>query len=51
VLYSFAGGGDGATPQGTLLDSNGVMYGTTSAGGNGGCFDNAGCGTVFEVVP
>ncbi len=51
VLYNFAGGSDGSAPQGTLLDSNGVLYGTTSTGGNEGCFSNAGCGTVFEVVP
>ncbi len=51
VLYSFAGGGDGATPEGTLLLGNDTLYGTTTIGGNGGCFDNSGCGTVFEAVP
>jgi uncharacterized repeat protein (TIGR03803 family) len=51
TLYSFAGGSDGATPQGSLLYSNGSLYGVTQSGGNGGCFDNAGCGTVFAVVP
>lgn len=49
VLYSFAGGSDGATPQGTLLLSNGNLYGVTFSGGNGDCFDNEGCGTAFEV--
>jgi uncharacterized repeat protein (TIGR03803 family) len=50
VLYSFAGGSDGATPQGTLLLSSGNFYGVTFSGGNGGCYDDAGCGTVFEVA-
>jgi hypothetical protein len=51
VLYSFAGGSDGAMPAGTILPVNGALYGTTMAGGNGGCFDNSGCGTVFQVTP
>lgn len=47
VLYSFAGGADGANPEAgvTLLSSNGVLYGTTYNGGT------AGMGTVFEVIP
>jgi uncharacterized repeat protein (TIGR03803 family) len=40
-------------PYGTLaLDASGNLYGTSSAGGSGrygGC-ENAGCGTVFELV-
>lgn len=45
VLYSFAGGTDGADPQAELtLDAAGNLYGTTSAGGS------AGNGTVFELV-
>ncbi len=51
VLYSFAGGSDGATPQGTLLSAGGNLYGITFAGGNGGCVNSQGCGTVFEVTP
>jgi len=51
VLYSFAGGSDGATPQGSLLLDNGALFGATLAGGSSGCFDNTGCGTVFEIVP
>jgi len=59
VLHSFAGAangqqvGDGADPNGGLiLDSNGVVYGTTYYGGNasGEC-GAAGCGTVFKLVP
>jgi len=48
VLYSFAGGTDGAGPAAPLLVSNTTLYGTTSSGGTG-C--TSGCGTVFAVVP
>lgn len=46
VLYSFAGGTDGATANGGGLveGSDGNFYGMTSAGG-------AGYGTVFRVTP
>ncbi|MFY9663189.1 MAG: choice-of-anchor tandem repeat GloVer-containing protein [Candidatus Cybelea sp.] len=46
VLYSFAGGStDGAYPYASLLDVNGVLYGTTQSGGayNGG--------TLFAITP
>lgn len=46
VLYSFAGGTDGAGPYGGVVrDSAGNLYGTTSAGGSPTCQ----CGTVFKV--
>jgi uncharacterized repeat protein (TIGR03803 family) len=46
VLHSFIGGQDGSYPQGAVvLDKNGALYGTTSAGGP----DNY--GTVWQVVP
>lgn len=54
VLYSFKGGSDGATPQATLIDVGGTLYGTTTAGGTGTCTSDlygAGCGTVFTVNP
>ena len=54
VLHSFAGGTDGAVPNGApVLDSRGTIYGTTLTGGNQGCKNNfgIGCGTVFEVLP
>jgi hypothetical protein len=63
VLHSFAGGtrgeksSDGATPNGGLiLDSKGVVYGTTYYGGDnagncGGGVNGIGCGTVFELLP
>jgi uncharacterized repeat protein (TIGR03803 family) len=52
VLHAFAGGTDGANPNGGLvLDSNGVVYGTTYSGGNQSCQykDEIGCGTAFEL--
>jgi uncharacterized repeat protein (TIGR03803 family) len=50
VLYRFRGGTDGARPAaGLVADAKGVLYGTTQEGGTG-C-DDAGCGTVFKVVP
>jgi uncharacterized repeat protein (TIGR03803 family) len=53
VLYSFAGGSDGATPTGTLArDAAGNLYGITNSGGNSGCASSLslGCGTVFELT-
>ena len=43
VLHAFTGKPDGQYPQGTLLFSNGNLYGTTSDGGT------ADEGTVFEI--
>jgi len=54
VLHSFAGGTDGANPNGGLvLDGTGAIYGTTAAGGNNNCKTTAsvGCGTAFELKP
>ena len=54
VLHAFAGGTDGAIPNGGLvLDSNGAVYGTTLTGGNRGCQNSygIGCGTAFKVTP
>jgi uncharacterized repeat protein (TIGR03803 family) len=48
VLYSFAGGKDGATPGGgVVFGKNGILYGMTSFGGRTAC--DLGCGTVFKV--
>lgn len=44
TLYSFTGAGDGANPEaGLALGTDGLFYGTTSAGGN------SGDGTVFKI--
>jgi uncharacterized repeat protein (TIGR03803 family) len=57
VLHSFAGGSDGAEPNGGLvLDSKGALYGTTYFGGNeqgecNGGVGGTGCGTVFRLNP
>jgi uncharacterized repeat protein (TIGR03803 family) len=48
VIYRFKGGADGAGPRGTLLEANGLLYGTTRYGGGSGC-GGSGCGTVFRV--
>ncbi len=56
VLHSFAGGTDGADPNGGLvLDSKGAIYGTTFYGGNengecNGGSGGTGCGTVFKLT-
>jgi uncharacterized repeat protein (TIGR03803 family) len=45
---------DGAEPYGGLIQaSDGNFYGTTFAGGTGGCSDGEvpGCGTVFRLTP
>jgi hypothetical protein len=48
ILHSFAGGtSDGARPVGTLVLSNGILYGTTSEGGNSTTY--GGAGTVFSI--
>jgi uncharacterized repeat protein (TIGR03803 family) len=53
VLHSFQGGQDGHFPTGSLLYSNGKLYGTTELGGGGGgslCgSSDPGCGTIFSV--
>ena len=47
VLYSFAGGSDGAHPEASLIrDAAGNLYGTTYAGGSS---EGAGWGTIFKV--
>jgi hypothetical protein len=53
VLHSFAGGTDGANPNGGLVSHNSIVYGTTLSGGNQGCTTGgtAGCGTVFQLNP
>jgi uncharacterized repeat protein (TIGR03803 family) len=50
ALYSFQNNGkDGLSPTASLIEVNGTLYGTTSAGGTGRCM--SGCGTIFSVNP
>ena len=59
LLYSFAGGNDGAGPQfdggALVVGPDGTIYGTTNGGGGGGCQGSGapypGCGTVFNLRP
>jgi uncharacterized repeat protein (TIGR03803 family) len=53
VLHRFGHGSDGEDPAADLIDSNGMLYGTTLRGGGGGCDQSgsSGCGTVFELSP
>src|SRR5262249_32382605 len=43
TLYSFAGNNNGGTPNGLVVATNGILYGTTQFGGA------ANCGTVFSI--
>jgi uncharacterized repeat protein (TIGR03803 family) len=50
ILYRFHGLSDGQSPQANLiLDSAGMLYGTTAAGG-GSANCTGGCGTVFKLT-
>jgi uncharacterized repeat protein (TIGR03803 family) len=44
ILHAFQGGSDGAAPSTGLVESDGVLYGTTESGGAHGS------GTVFSVT-
>ena len=54
-VYTFAGGSDGEGPVSRLtIGPDGLLYGTTSAGGGATCDDyngNDGCGTVYRLRP
>jgi hypothetical protein len=50
VVHRFADA-DGRWPYyGVVIDRVGNLYGTTGFGGNAGCFQNYGCGVVFEIT-
>jgi uncharacterized repeat protein (TIGR03803 family) len=49
-LHEFTGGSDGANPySNVVIDANGNMYGTASAGGGAG--HGGGYGVVWEITP
>jgi len=49
-LHDFTGGSDGAFPDSNvILDRQGKLYGTASAGGD--CNNGPGCGTVWMITP
>jgi uncharacterized repeat protein (TIGR03803 family) len=50
VLHFFTGIPDGGWPdEGVISDGKGLLYGTTSSGGEGSCYNGIGCGTVFKL--
>ncbi|HET6275361.1 MAG TPA: choice-of-anchor tandem repeat GloVer-containing protein [Candidatus Cybelea sp.] len=52
VLHSFYGGqSDGAWPDGGLVYLNGLLYGTTTAGGSQYASRDIGDGVVFSITP
>ncbi len=50
LLYTFAGGTDGADPVAGLIVVGGSLYGTTEYGGIRTKLCSAGCGTIFKVT-
>jgi uncharacterized repeat protein (TIGR03803 family) len=50
VLYTFAGGTDGFSPTGIVLDPSGNIYGTILSGGNLSDCAKLGCGQVFKLT-
>jgi uncharacterized repeat protein (TIGR03803 family) len=50
-LYSFTGMPNSDDPRSALLNVNGTLYGTSEAGGNKGCKNTSGCGTVYSFTP
>jgi hypothetical protein len=53
TIYSFAYAYVSIGPSAPTIGPNGLLYGTTTYGGNTACSnpENTGCGTVFELTP
>jgi hypothetical protein len=52
AIYRFKDNRDGAWPVGSVLISNGVLYGATQYGASYACAGNTeGCGTVYKLTP
>ncbi len=53
VLYNFSDGADGGQPMaGVVMDAEGNLYGTTTAGGDATCVTLHGfCGVVYKLSP
>jgi uncharacterized repeat protein (TIGR03803 family) len=52
VLYTFAGGGDGTSPDSSpAMDKKGNLYSSTLYGGNMTDYGGNGCGTTFKLAP
>jgi len=49
TLHSFDGT-DGAVPGGAVQATNGIFYGTTTAGGASSACGANGCGTIFKIT-
>jgi len=54
ILHRFDDKADGGLPLANLLLADGVLYGTTAAGGTGPCKNSynpiVGCGTIFKLA-
>lgn len=51
LLHVFSGGGDGAGPEGGLVNINDILYGTTVQGGPNSCVEGyVSCGVVFSIT-
>ena len=51
VLYEFQGANDGGNPSSVVMNSSGIIYGTTTSGGDFNSHCTLGCGVVFELFP
>jgi uncharacterized repeat protein (TIGR03803 family) len=49
VIHAFSGPDGNYPSAGLTADQAGNLYGTTSYGGNNGCQQGSGCGTVFKL--